>query len=303
MYSSRTLNIFFSVDKNYIIHFTVALTSLLENNKDLDIVVYIIHDLEDVTELKSSIIFFEKKYSAKLILKELDNEIFNNFHISDYISKATYFRLLFADIIPENVFSGLSIDCDTIITGSLKYFTEINSFKNENSEESYLFAVRDKNESNEIERLEKLGINTNIYFNAGVMYLNLKKWRQENISPKLISIAQKYKNYLKWHDQDVMNMYFKNKCRELDSSYNKFTEQKQQKTPIIIHYSGASKPWHYFNSHPYKFLYWKYLKLTPFKKTVFEKVTVEMIMKKYFWKINDAIKQNALNIFPPSKNL
>ena len=42
---NNTLNIFFVLDKNYIVPFTVALTSVLENNKDLKIQVFVLHEL------------------------------------------------------------------------------------------------------------------------------------------------------------------------------------------------------------------------------------------------------------------
>ena len=34
--------------------------------------------------------------------------------------------------------------------------------------------------------------------------------------------------------------------------------------PVIIHFTGTSKPWFYLNRHPYKNVYWQYLKQTPF---------------------------------------
>lgn len=276
----KPLNIFFSVDKNYLIHFAVTLTSVLENNKNLKISVYVIHDLEDISLLEQLSTFFYNKYGVKLYLTELDNKIFSNFYISDYISKATYFRLLFAEIIPENVLSGLSLDCDTIVTGSLSGLVDMNFF-NENEKNEYsLLAVSDKGEAKEIERFNKLGFDTRMYFNAGVMLLNLKKWRIDKASDGLIKIAEEYKKELVWHDQDVLNIYFKNNCGKLESTYNSFTEEKMSKLPLIIHFSGSSKPWHFYNNHPYKSLYWKYLKMTPFKNEKFEKVTLKKILKK-----------------------
>ncbi len=58
----------------------------------------------------------------------------------------------------------------------------------------------------------------------------------------------------------------------LDNNYeNKFPcfskeELREAKiNPIIIHYTGGSKPWHLKNTHPYKQLYWKYLRMTPYR--------------------------------------
>ena len=207
-----SLNVFFTVDRNFIIHFTVTLTSLLENNKDFAVAVYVIHDLDDISIFNNVISFFNYKYSVKLNLVAIDKKIFNDLPISNYlnyVTKASYYRLLLADIIPANVTSGLYVDCDTIVTGSLKELVSLNFFDKENNEEYSLLAVADERGENDIMRLSKLGIHTQLYFNSGVMFLNLKKWRLDNASVELMKTAGEYKDHLKWLDQDVLNIYFK----------------------------------------------------------------------------------------------
>ena len=275
------LNVFFTLDKDYIIHFTVCLTSLLENNKDLDISVYVIHDIEDKNILENISTFFCMNYLIKLKLITLDSSIFKNLPISQYISQASYFRLLFADIIPSTVLSGLYLDCDTIVTGSLRELMDLNFYTKECDEEYSLLVVSDDNELKEVERFNRLGLDLYSYFNAGVMLLNLKKWRTNNVSNLLMEIAEKNKSNLKWHDQDVLNIYFQNKFGKLNPIYNKFASKKYPTLPIIIHFSGYSKPWHFVNSDPYKYIYWKYLALTPFKKEKFERITLKKILIKY----------------------
>ena len=277
----KSLNVFFAVDQSFLTHFTVTITSLLENNKDLNVTVYIIHDMVNAVELENIINFLQQSYMVSVKAIYVDNTVFNNFQVVHYISKATYFRFLLADILPENIVSGLYLDCDIIITGSLKEIIHSN-FIDKNKGECGLLAVSDKGEPIEIQRLKNtLSVETDMYFNAGVMFINLDKWRKEKVADKLIKIADKYKDLLKWSDQDVLNIYFKNICGKLDSTYNMFTNKVLDKTPVIIHFSGSSKPWHYLNNHPYKALYWKYLNLTPFKNEKFEKVTLKKILKKY----------------------
>lgn len=275
------LNVFFAVDKLYLIHFTVTLTSILENNKDIDINVYVVHDLEDIKPLNDIAIFFKKNYNTTLHLLTVDISIFDNFQITLYISKASYFRLLFADIIPAHIKSGLYIDCDTLVTGSLKELTELSFFNSAKSIEYSMLAVSDKNETEELIRLNDLGIQSKMYFNAGVLFVNLKKWREGDVSGKLIQIAREYKEHLKWWDQDVLNIFYPNQCGRLNTTYNNFPEKKLPKMPVVIHFTGSSKPWHYFNEHPYKAVYWKYLKLTPFKNEQFEKITAKKVIRKY----------------------
>ena len=296
----RSLNVFFTVDRNFIIHFTVTLTSLLENNKDLAVAVYVIHDLDDISIFNNVISFFNYKYSVKLNLVAIDKKIFNDLSISNdlyYVTKAAYYRLLLADIIPSNVTSGLYVDCDTIVTGSLKELVSLNFFDKENNEEYSLLAVADERGENDIIRLSNLGILTQMYFNSGVMFLNLKKWRLDNASRELMKTAGEYKNHLKWVDQDVLNIYFKHKCGRLSAGYNKFSAKKSSEMPLIIHFSGAIKPWHYYNNDPYKYLYWKYLNLTPFKNQIFEKVTLKKVIIKHKEMLKKYLINHHLFIF------
>jgi lipopolysaccharide biosynthesis glycosyltransferase len=271
----NVLNVFYVVDKNFITHFTVSLTSLLENNRNLHTSVYVIHDLDDKSVFDNIISFCKKKYNVILNIIEIDNSIFDNLPITDNISKASYFRLLLADILPQNVLSGLYIDCDTIVTGSLQDLLEISFFDlgNQNKEYSVL-AVSDANGAKEVLRLNELGVDSKFYFNAGVLFINLKKWRNDGVSKKIIAMAEQYKDHLKWHDQDVLNIFFVNKSGILDAGYNGFASKLLPQMPIILHFNGSSKPWHYFNDGPYKSIYWKYLKMTPFKNEKFEEITI-----------------------------
>ena len=52
---------------------------------------------------------------------------------------------------------------------------------------------------------ENLGLNKqNIYINAGVLLLNLKKFRQDNICELLMNNTNKFQNIIKYQDQDII---------------------------------------------------------------------------------------------------
>ena len=283
------LNVFYVIDGNFIIHFTVSLTSLLENNKDLNISVFVVHDMDNIEPLNKVSDFFKNEYSIKINFKKIEGQLFdnitNNFFGSHYISKAAYYRLLLSDIIPTNILSGLYLDCDTIITGSLKELLLIDFEDKNQGLERFLYAVEDEKESVNITRFKNFKVYTQFYFNSGVLFLNLKKWRQEKISNELLKTAEKYEDHLEWLDQDILNIYFNVGCGKLHSKYNRFPFQKFAVLPIIIHFSGESKPWHYVNNNHYKPIYWKYLHLTPFRNIKFEKITIKKFKQKYSEKI------------------
>lgn len=272
----KSLNIIFTIDKSYIQHFTVALISLIENNKDIDLKVFVIHDIDNSDTLQSALNFFIEKYNISIVLLSLENALFDNYKITHHVSKATYFRLMIADIIPDNIDTAIFLDSDIVINASLAPLSDIDFG------DKYLFAVNDTViEQESIKRLNKLEVPADKYFNAGVMLLNLKTWRDNGVSEKLILIAQKYMDKLVWWDQDVLNICFFDRWGKLDVTYNtKDIYTKTKNIPVIIHYAGSSKPWHYINNHPYKKLYWNYLKLSPFKDFSYMDFSVKKLIKK-----------------------
>ena len=113
-------------------------------------------------------------------------------------------------------------------------------------------------------------------FNAGVLILNLKLWRKDNISQQVIQYLIKYHDYVLWWDQDGLNAILYNKWRPLSSIWNVMTNhldafstwedsllskrvyQRILKSPAIIHYAGPSKPWHSDYAGQFKNLHTEY---------------------------------------------
>ncbi len=119
------------------------------------------------------------------------------------------------------------------------------------------------------------------YLNSGVLLINNKKWKEQNIKELLLEKTNLLSNVF-YGDQDIFNIIFKGKWKKLNKIYNYQTgarfafyeknldEQAQEaeklaegEQPIIIHYTSQYKPWLY---HPHKVLYaekyWFYYQLS-----------------------------------------
>jgi len=254
-----SLNVFFATSKLYLQHFTVAATSLLENNKDIDIKIFVIHEAMEPDALDVPRRFFRDKYALEINFINIGDVDFTRFRTNDYFGKYTYYRLFVADVAPAGVNIALFLDVDLVVTGSLKELAGIDM------SDKYICAVSETSVGDNIERLQQLGVPAESYFNAGVQLINLKRWREEKLRDKFIAIADTYGKQLKWVDQDILNIYFANNWQPLNKKYNAIHLLKLlPQTPVIVHYNTFSKPWHYVDTHPYNYLYWQYLKLTPF---------------------------------------
>lgn len=283
----RELNLAFSIDEPYIQHFTVALISILENNKNLVFSIYVIHDLDDLLKLTEIKEFFIKEYDVCIHLKKIDNTIFREFPVSDQYPKSIYYRLLASDILPDTIDTLLYLDSDIVVTGELNGLLELDI------ENHFLYASEELLTTN-VSRLNSYGVPIKKYFNSGVLLINLRLWRSTSVSTYLMDTAEAYKSKLVLPDQDVLNIYFAEKWALLPMTFNPTNLHAHYvpgSTPILIHFTGGSKPWHYLNDHPYKYLYWKYLNLSPFKDFEAKGYRYQMIFKKQIYWIKTSCYQ------------
>jgi len=264
-------NIVFASDENYLQHLSVGLVSLLYNNSSLEFNIYIINGGIGVAsweKLKDIC----KDYNANIIDLCIDDGIFSNLILNHHFTKANYYRLLIPNLI--EVDKVLYLDSDLVVHGSIKelYNTNLGDF--------YLGAV----ENTGFDRHSQLKMDiTSKYFNSGVMLINNFKWRESNLFSNVINFIKENKESIEFVDQCCLNGFINGNWKELPLKYNQqtmifdklFPEKfsyfsiseiiEAKNIPIIIHYTGSSKPWQFRNKHPYKNKYWKYLKKSPFK--------------------------------------
>ena len=132
------------------------------------------------------------------------------------------------------------------------------------------------------------------YYNAGVLLVDLKRWRKEKTGKRIIDYYKRNNGRLFANDQDAINGSLKDEILTISPKYNfynifyqynyKFLNKlcdfpyiskesfiEACKNPIIIHYLGEERPWRIGNKHKYKNDYIKYLSLTPWRGDNFEK--------------------------------
>ena len=84
------------------------------------------------------------------------------------------------------------------------------------------------------------------YFNSGVMVVDLKWWRNNQISKKLLQMTNKIDKWTGSGDQDVLNALFRNQWTPLPMSFNYLVNifgSLDLKDPIVVHWAGKTKPW------------------------------------------------------------
>jgi lipopolysaccharide biosynthesis glycosyltransferase len=259
----HVLNVVFATDRGYLQHLGAAMASLVENNSGMNI--YIINSDISVADWKKLRKILDGK-DSKLIDIKIDDKQIENLITHSYFTKAMYYRLFIPEIIKGK--RALYLDADIVVNGRIDdlYNTDISN--------TFIAAVHNPGIDNHAElRMDSLAK----YFNSGVMLINLEYWRTFNIKEKVIEFIAGRQRVVQFPDQDGLNSVINGNWLELHPKYNMHTIflcaeyasaspiKEAIDNPVIIHYTGSSKPWHFADHHHFKHLYWKYLRKTPYK--------------------------------------
>lgn len=253
----ETIQIATTSNDKYAQHTAVMLTSLLLNKKSNNpINISILGTLSDHNKdkLNKSL----ERFNIKIEFLDIPSMMFKNFKVTHHFKKESYYRLLIPNLLPD-VHKVIYLDGDIIVKDDI---TEIWNIDIENF---FLAAVNQLHKK----RHKALSIPLELgYFNAGVMVLNLNKWRENNTSKIVIDYLKNNDNKILYLEQDALNAVLYGKWLPLDIRWNYTTYlfernlkmKSSSVNPAIIHFTGPKKPWD--KGHPFQYEYFNYKKLT-----------------------------------------
>lgn len=319
------LYVAYASDDNYVQHVGVSMLSLYENNKMFESITVYILDTSISIENKQRLISISKEYNRNVVFFDFsDIKNFIGMEIWSDRSFATMSRLFIARYLPKNIEKILYLDCDSVINSSLEELWSIDI------DDYYVAGVLDT-VGTEVKKC--IGLNENdIYINAGMLLINIKKWKDELVEQKLIDFFKKYKGHVPNMDQGAINGTLKNKICTIHPKFNvmsinlthsykdvlsiyklvpyydekKFIEACNK--PVIIHFTPglANRPWSKNCCNPLKHLYIKYMNMTPWNGTVLQedkrKLHVKLLSWIYF-KLPIVFYKCSLLIIEKLKNL
>ena len=272
------INIVCAGNRNFIIPMKVMLKSLAVNTrKNVEIFV-----LNKEWKGDDKIDFMETFSNNKNIsIKFLDMESYeclNHFKTTKNIPIESYFRLFLPEVLPDNVEQIIYLDGDIIVEGDIEELWNIPIGEHALMAVSEMFHEAHYVSSPlALHTFKKLNIpEKSKYFNAGVLKINIKKWKENNIAKRIIDYLIENKDEVLWHDQDGLNAVLWTDWGELPSEWNVMTALFREedfaridmsketacyimKNPKIIHYTNSKeKPWKETCTNPLKDRYFFY---------------------------------------------
>lgn len=309
------MNIVFHSSDTFVPILSVAIVSILINNKESDaITIYVIeNDISNINKNKLKNIV--QNYQRNIIfipMPDINKDYALGLKMIKKIwSFDSYCRLFLGSILPQSVKKVLYLDSDIICNNSLKELYETNLGNN------YCAGVIDclGEKYYELFHLSK----RSFYCNSGVILLDLEKWRKNNIEKEVSNYVKSKNGYVFFMEQSVLNVILQEKIKILHPKYNVYTlmvaftnknlyQLRHQKryyldkeiekaiaNPTIIHMTNCfyikGRPWIKGNNHPFKQLFLKYREKTPWKnEPLFDENTSRL--QKYLFSIVRLLPQS-----------
>ncbi|HEY9632337.1 MAG TPA: glycosyltransferase family 8 protein [Coleofasciculaceae cyanobacterium] len=277
--NNQPIAIVCAADDNYAMPLAVTLHSALANLKNKPKIFLVIIDGGISPRSKRRILQSLDPEQVEIHWMPPDERLIKNLKVERHLTIVTYYRLLIPQLLPQHFNKVIYLDSDMVIKGDLEQLWNIDIGDN------YVLAVQDDNQryihmSGGLRNYQELGINPDLkYFNAGMLVINLEKWRNDNIPLKVVEYLERNKEYVRDHDQDGLNGVLAGKWGELnprwnqmpriytysswqDSSYDEQLYRELLEHPYIIHYTTPPKPWHQGCEHPNTALFFHYLDQT-----------------------------------------
>lgn len=281
--NNEVLHIAYGIDRNFLFGAAVSMQSIVMNNLSLGMVFHLFTDYVDDNYLDRLDLFVRNNQNIQIHVYKVSRGFIDILPSLKQWSYATFFRLIAFQYLSGSIDKVLYIDADVICKGSLNYFLTIELEKN-----IYAAVIKDVPfmQDKPANRLGIDGLPGN-YFNAGVVYLKLEVWKQNDFLKKSIAMLASDPEHKKYKclDQDILNILFFGHCVFISGDYDCFygidyelsNDSDQNYKMIItndtklIHYVGVTKPWNNWTNYPcqkffndaYKISFWNDISYVP----------------------------------------
>ncbi|MCC8151281.1 MAG: glycosyltransferase family 8 protein [Lachnospiraceae bacterium] len=285
---AEDMHIVYAADDQFAEILGVSLTSLYENNKNINQIYVYILETQISENNKSRLESLSASYGRSKIIWVPAIDISKTLQVDvsiDRGSMSQYSRLFVSSVLPQNLEKVLYLDCDIIIERSLLELWNLDM------QGKTIAALMDS-----FSRWYRMNIGLepeDIMFNSGVMLIDLKRWRDQNIEKKLLNFICCRKGKIQQGDQGALNAVLAHDvyCFEprfnsvtifYDFNYDEMLMYRKPpefysrelvslaiEKPVIIHFTTSflsRRPWVEGCCHKYVGEWMKYKNMSPWKE-------------------------------------
>ncbi|MGV8831468.1 MAG: glycosyltransferase family 8 protein [Devosia sp.] len=198
---------------------------------------------------KADLELIAQEFGATLKFYDLDNsslfsDIAARMPENKRLSNIVYARLVIDRLLPPEVTRLVYLDCDMMVRDRIERLIEIDL------DGRAIAAVRDTSGAfitggRDLLSNRDLFDAADPYFNAGMIVIDVAKWRAARILETLEQALSDGVMARIYYDQDFLNLVFKGQWLELPWRWNLIDARSVHEglDPAICHYTGETKPW------------------------------------------------------------
>ena len=199
--------------------------------------------------------------------------------VLEYISRSTFSRLVLDARLPSALDRVLYLDCDLIAFQDIGLLFDMdiggNTVLAARDQWIQTLAHRGHIPESLLEGVEK----TAPYFNAGVLLIDVDRWRAQRVGAAALDLLDRHGEGLAYMDQDALNLVLSGRWGELTPRWNQQAGifqglrselfpgseglfQALRREPHIVHYTTGEKPWLPGCRHPLRNAFFQVLDRT-----------------------------------------
>jgi lipopolysaccharide biosynthesis glycosyltransferase len=268
----------------YVAHSATMLHSVLAHCADDEVRVHYLHgpafDRSHAQKLRGMI---ESHGGSVEFLRVPDADV-ARLPTTNQFTKAMWYRLFLPDLVPD-ADRVLYLDADAIAVDSLAPLWDIELG------DKWLAAVTNVFQENHLQRPRELGLaGPEVYFNSGVLFLNLAAMRADGCTAAMLEYARSHVE-IEWPDQDTLNVVLGARRVPLHPRWNLMNSmvrfpwaakafapgalEEALEQPAIRHFEGPAqnKPWHFMSESSLRHAYFEHRRETPWPECPLEGAT------------------------------
>lgn len=249
------MDLLVTLDQNYLGPLRVLLGSLFLNDPGEEFHIYMIEEwltgaqVEELSQLC-------RAHHSQLHPLEVPDGLFTDAPVVRYYSRAMYYRLLAAELLPRELDRVLYLDPDILVIRPVRplYETQLGDSLLAAASHSGLTGMSDY-----VNKIRLSNYEAESYYNSGVLLMNLPQMRKEMRPADIFAYAREYEERLILPDQDILNGLYGTRILGVDDSVWNYDARRYDRYwlgshgekdmdwvmdhTVFLHFCGKNKPW------------------------------------------------------------
>lgn len=219
----------------------------------------------------------------------VDLEQFQGLETIGHISRMTFARLVLSDLLPASVRRVVYLDGDLLVLRDLKalWHADLGGACVGAVRDAWIdLVLQDRSAHGASAPADIPGVKR--YFNAGVLLIDLDRWRADGIGSKALQYLAEHPR-TPYADQDALNVALDGNWALVADEWNfqghiSTRISKMQRPPAIVHFITGAKPWMREHGTPNERLWDSYRRKTRFARGATEYASDLRKMHRVLWK-------------------